>query len=88
MKVIKRGKKQKGWAVEFECTGDGNGDGGCGAILLVEEGDLYLTSRSYYDGSRDTFTTFTCSCCGVQTDVEVPIRVTQSHDDWKGKKGQ
>ena len=94
MKVIKRGKKQKGWAMEFECTGEGNGDGGCGATLLVEESDLYLTYRGYYDGSSDTYTTFTCSCCGVETDVEVPIRVTQSRNAWKrknkksGKKGK
>jgi hypothetical protein len=88
MKVIKRGKMQKGWAMEFKCTGDGNGDGGCGATLLVEKGDLYLTHRYYFDGSEDTYTTFTCPCCRVQTDVDVPITITQSHSAWKRKKGK
>ncbi len=44
MKVIKPGRPQKGWSHEFTCTGDGNGRGGCGAILLVEQEDLYEKS--------------------------------------------
>ena len=27
MKVIKEGRKQKGWAREYTCTGSGNGGG-------------------------------------------------------------
>ena len=70
MKVIKKGREQKGWAKEFTCTGDGNGGGGCGAVLLVECSDLYQTTSSHYDGSTDYYTTFRCSCCSVETDVE------------------
>jgi len=70
MKVIEKGRKQKGWAKEHKCTGRGNGGGGCGAVLLVEEGDLYRTSNSYLDGSSDHYITFTCSECGVETDIE------------------
>jgi hypothetical protein len=69
MKVIKEGRKQKGWAKEFSCTGKGNGDGGCGALLLVEEVDLFQTAHHYYDGSSDYFKTFRCSECGVLTDI-------------------
>ena len=75
MKVLKKGRKQKGWSKEFVCTGSGNGGGGCSATLLVSEYDFYLTHSSHYDGSNEVYTTFTCPCCGVETDVknyEVP----------------
>ncbi len=78
MKVLKAGRKQKGWAKEFKCTGNGNGGGGCGATLLVEEGDLYQTSSGHYDGSTDYYTTFKCLSCNVETDIpdgKVPGRV-------------
>ena len=70
MQVIKQGRRQTGWAKEFTCTGAGNGDGGCDAVLLVEQGDLYHTYHNDYGGGRDVFTTFTCSECGVETDVK------------------
>jgi hypothetical protein len=75
MRVIKKGRTQKGWASEFECTGKGNGNGGCGAILLVEQDDLYRTHSHHYDGSSSHYTTFRCSECGVETDVELPVHV-------------
>ena len=78
MKVIYPGRPQKGWAKELKCTGAGNGDGGCGAILLVEQDDLYETSKGYCDGTTDRYVTFMCSACGVETDVNgVPYNVTQ-----------
>lgn len=69
MKLIKEGRKQTGWAKEFECTGKGNGGGGCGAILSVEQGDVYKTSHSDYGGDTETYNTFKCSQCGVETDI-------------------
>ncbi len=75
MKVISKGRKQKGWSKEFKCTGGGNGGGGCGATLLVEERDLYYTHHYDYGGGHDIYTTFTCQCCGVETDVKVPSNV-------------
>ena len=82
MKVIKKGRKQKGWAKEFRCTGNGNGDGGCEAILLVEEGDLFQTSSSAL-GEIEYYTTFKCSECGVNTDVIVPssVKIHNSYTD-------
>jgi len=79
MKVIKKGREQKGWAKRVKCTGKGNGGGGCGAILLVEQADLYETYSGHYDGSTDTYITFTCSGCGVETDLswrDVPSSIT------------
>lgn len=68
MKVIKKGRPQRGWAKRLKCTGEGNNGGGCGAILLVEQVDLYQTSSSSM-GEVDYFATFCCSECGVETDV-------------------
>lgn len=76
MRVLKKGRPQKGWATEAKCTGGGNGNGGCGALLLVEEGDLFETSSGHYDGSTDYYTTFKCPECGVLTDIKnVPSNV-------------
>lgn len=70
MKVLKKGRAQKGWAKELNCTGSGNGGGGCGALLLVEEADLFQTSKTYMDGETDYFVTFECPSCNVLTDTE------------------
>lgn len=68
MKVIKAGRAQHGWAKEFTCTGRGNGDGGCRAVLLVEESDLFRT-ESYARNETDTFITFECVQCRSWTDL-------------------
>lgn len=69
MKVLKPGREQRGWAVEAECTGAGNGGGGCGAKLLVEEDDLFIT-RSHHRDETDYFATFKCVACDVLTDFQ------------------
>ena len=71
MKVLKKGRDQKGWAKQIACTGAGNDGGGCGAQLLVEEGDLFITSSSCRD-ETDYFVTFRCPECSVLTDVKDP----------------
>lgn len=81
MEILKPGRAQKGWAIEIKCTGHGNGNGGCGALLLVEESDLYGTLSSHYDGSTDYYTTFSCMACGVETDIadaKVPGKIQES----------
>ncbi len=70
MKVLTPGRPQRGWAKEFTCTGSGNGGGGCGATLLVEQGDLYKTHNYDYSGGHDVYITFTCACCSVETDIK------------------
>lgn len=45
MRIIEKGRPQQGWSREEICTGKGNGGGGCGARLLVEQGDLFVTAQ-------------------------------------------
>lgn len=74
MKVIKKGRPQQGWAEKFECTGKGNGGGGCGAVLLVEQADVFQTASHCRD-ETDYFNTFECPECRVLTDIgHVPFR--------------
>lgn len=68
MKVLEKGREQKGWSCEHRCTGRGNGGGGCEALLLVEQPDLFHTSSSARDEVTD-YVTFECSECGVWTDL-------------------
>lgn len=70
MRVIKDGRKQAGWSRKFNCTGLGNGNGGCEATLLVEFPDLFRTRKDLYDGSSEEFVTFRCCQCGVETDID------------------
>lgn len=70
MKVLKKGRKQQGWTTKQTCTGKGNGNGGCGAELLVEIDDIFRTENHSYDGSSDYFHTFECADCRVLTDIE------------------
>jgi hypothetical protein len=88
MKVIKKGRKQKGWSKEFKCTGDGNGGGGCGALLLVEQADVY-TTESHCRDECDTYHTFQCSSCGVETDIKehVPFSAP-SKAKWLARRGK
>jgi hypothetical protein len=68
MKVIKLGVPVE-WSAELTCTGDGNGGGGCGAVLLVESSDLYRTSAETFNFTSTRCVTFRCVVCGAQTDV-------------------
>jgi hypothetical protein len=80
MKIIKPGRKQRGWSKKLRCTGSGNGGGGCGAVLLVSELDIYWTYTSYL-GERGTYRTFCCISCGVETDISESTSVSP-----KGKR--
>ena len=66
MKVI---RKCSGWSKEFECTGKGNGGGGCGSILEVSKSDLYLTRQTDLGGCFEQWITFKCCVCGAETDI-------------------
>jgi hypothetical protein len=87
MKIIQKGRDQRGWAKELECTGHGNGGDGCGAKLLVERDDLFTTT-SHARGEAEVFTTFECPSCEVSTDLtqaeasEAP-HVLPSKTAWK-----
>jgi hypothetical protein len=75
VRTLKKGRKQKGWSTKATCTGEGNGDGGCGAVLLVEQVDIYATHSSHYDGSTDHYNTFKCGECGVESDLPSSVHV-------------
>ena len=73
MEVLKKGK---GWNLKQKCTGYGNGNGGCGSLLKVEEQDLFLT---YSDSDR--YITFQCPVCNKYTDVndsKVPYQIQKT----------
>ncbi len=77
MKTLKKGRDQKGWSKEEKCTGLGNGGGGCGALLLVEQGDIFRTTSHARDETTN-HVTFACHDCGVLTDMKIyggPVRV-------------
>lgn len=74
MKIITPGRSQQGWSIETECTGSGNGGGGCNAVLLIEEPDLFRT-ESHCRDETEVYTTFRCMSCGVETDIDVPGQV-------------
>lgn len=74
MKVRKPGRQQTGYSVEALCSGKGNGGGGCGAKLLVEQPDMRYFSGTDYPIDRPAAVTFRCCSCGVLTDLD--------HKDW------
>ncbi len=78
--VVKPGRVQAGWSKEYKCTGAGNGDGGCGAIILVSGYDIYETSSSCM-GESEKYATFCCPACGMETDIKFP-----PGDNLKGKR--
>lgn len=66
MKVITPGKT----SFEHSCTGNGNGNKGCGAMLEIDREDLRYFP--YYDGYMKTLpeaVVFKCPCCGATTDI-------------------
>lgn len=70
MRVLKAGDNMTGaWAGKFTCTGYGNGDDGCDAILEVNESDLYGTYMSSMGRYETHYITFMCPCCGAETDL-------------------
>lgn len=69
MKVIKPGRDQVGWSIEQTCTGAGNGNGGCGAKLLVEQPDLMKHTKTDHGGGTTHYVLFRCCSCGVLTDI-------------------
>ncbi len=82
MRVLKKGREQAGWANEFDCTGLGHGGGGCGATLLVEQGDLYQTEETRCGDEysyQSPVPTFRCCQCGVQTNPKsIPYEIAKN----------
>lgn len=78
MLIIKKAPK---WSMDVECTGKGNGEDGCGAVLRVTQEDVFKNQvRS--GNETNTYLTIRCCGCGVMTDLaknhdydNVPIRI-------------
>jgi hypothetical protein len=73
MKILEAGKNGKNtWSLQHRCTGWGNGENGCEALLELEFDDL-----RYYQGTGEGWGIFTkepavsfkCPCCGKLTDI-------------------
>lgn len=62
MKILKEGN------VTVECTGKGNNNVGCGALLVLEKGDVFKTYHHARFETR-TFYTIKCKSCSAKTDV-------------------
>lgn len=69
MEIIKPGRPQKGWAIEHTCTGNGHGNGGCSALLLVSHDDLFLRYENDSDGYEVKYVTFKCPSCSQLTNI-------------------
>lgn len=69
MKIIQDGLPGGLWSKEVKCTGVGNGNSGCGALLEVQAPDLFHTSSSDYGGGTDHYITFECPCCKSWNDI-------------------
>lgn len=88
MKVLKKGRQQRGWAKEYLCSGDGNQGGGCGALLLVEQSDLFQTTSHCRDETT-YYVTFKCPECGVLTDIKEKLNFTiPSQRVWENRKNE
>jgi hypothetical protein len=68
MKIIKKGRKPGEWSKEFTCKGMGEETGrGCGAILLVEEEDVFQIYNPDYMRDYNPYAVFKCPECGIKT---------------------
>ena len=65
MKILKKGKK-KVTSMEVTCTGNGNGDNGCGAELLITPKDIEIMG-SGMDDEENAKPCVECSECKVIT---------------------
>lgn len=81
MEIIKPGKLDTGpWSQELTCTGRGNGDKGCEALLKVDRDDL-----RYYEGQEfpwrvsEAAVCFKCPCCGKVTDLKKDMWPVNHH---------
>lgn len=88
MKVLWKTPSQKIWINVCTCTGPNNSNAGCGAILLVEQEDLFKTEfkvKTNIGEDTQVSLKFKCPECGVLTDVDSsnPQNHTESYSVWE-----
>lgn len=71
MKIIKKGIKGRKWKMPQTCSGWGNGNDGCEALLEVSKKDLvfYRGVPSESFGERSPAVSFQCPICKTITDI-------------------
>jgi len=70
MKVLEPGKVKQKWSLRHRCTGWGNGNDGCEALLELEVEDLRYRPGCYDEKCEsDPFVSFKCICCGEITNL-------------------
>lgn len=83
MKVIEDGHPYR---VQFRCTGAGNRETGCGAMLEASRDDLaYFSERESTFFIHPAAVVAVCPQCGVQTDIpkkEWPERPAETLTPW------
>lgn len=71
MKIIQPGIANRKWVLRRYCTGWGNTDDGCNALLELEYEDLFYSGGTFDDGQGITYPAvkFICPCCNVTTSL-------------------
>lgn len=79
MKVIKEGES---WSIQQTCSGIGINGSGCGAILEIEEDDIYAIVKlidaetpDFLYSQHDYCYTFRCPCCNIETEIKAYLPV-------------
>lgn len=70
MRVIEPGVEGGLWKQEVRCTGAGNGNDGCGALLEVQAADLFHTANTDYGGDTTDYITIECPLCEKWNDLK------------------
>jgi hypothetical protein len=78
MKVLVPGTLKE-FELEVTCTADGNKDTGspCGALLLVNKDDIFITRSSSMGRYEEEYYTICCPDCKSLTDI--PERLLPGH---------
>ena len=79
MKVLTPGDMRKTiWQQELPCTGRGHGGYGCGALLLVDELDVFTTGGGVDISGvgEDVFLTIQCPLCGAFNNISPVFAAT------------
>ncbi len=77
MKILEYGNKAS-WETKQKCDANGWEGLGCGAKLLIDAEDIFISERIFIDGSSENYFTFTCPVCGQNSDIcksEIPEKV-------------
>lgn len=81
MRVIREGITPE---ITVNCSGNGNSEGGCGAVLGVSYEDVFHTESHARDES-ESYATICCIRCFKLTDIP-KLSMPTNWSGWKSKK--